>query len=433
MTEESRRVTDPAPDRRQVDAHVSAVAAVLNAELADLVDQMRDVLAQRSTELDGDPALVDLLRASVEGNVDNILHALQHGIAGERLEPPSAAFEYARRLAQRGVPVNALVRAYRLGHQFLLRRAFDASAQLGAPDAVRTEAYGKIVADLFDYIDWITQRVVVVYEEERESWLANQTNTRNAKVRELLDSEVSDLTTAEREIGYRLQGHHVAVVAWVDEAGARQDQLSRFTRAVRLLGARIGNGRAPLVIGQDRATAWAWIPVATGYVPDDSLVSWSAGATDELPVPVLALGSARPGLAGFRRSHAEAVRVHHVGLLNTRSTQAVLSHDQPGMAAAALLAQQPDVTRDWVVSTLGDLALDDEQNAQRRATLLCFLRHDRSYTATAEAMVMHKNSIKYRVEVAEKALGRSLAANRLDVEIALNASYWLGPAVLRSS
>ena len=46
---------------------------------------------------------------------------------------------------------------------------------------------------------------------------------------------------------------------------------------------------------------------------------------------------------------------------------------------------------------------------------------------------MHKNSIKYRVEVAEKALGRSLAENRLDVEIALNASYWLGPAVLRSS
>jgi DNA-binding PucR family transcriptional regulator len=146
---------------------------------------------------------------------------------------------------------------------------------------------------------------------------------------------------------------------------------------------------------------------------------------------VLALGSAHLGLEGFRRSHAEAVRVHHVGVLNSRSNRALLAHDEPGMAATALLAQVPEVARDWVLTALGDLAVDDEQTATKRETLLCFLRHDRSYTATAEAMLMHKNSIKYRIEIAERDLGRNSRENRLDVELALNACHWLGPAVLR--
>ena len=60
---------------------------------------------------------MELLGASVEGNVDTVLHALRYDIAVERVEAPTAALEYARRLAQHGVPVNALVRAYRLGQR----------------------------------------------------------------------------------------------------------------------------------------------------------------------------------------------------------------------------------------------------------------------------------------------------------------------------
>ena len=91
----------PAAGTSLIDSHVCAVAGRLSEEVSDVVEQMSRLLAERITELDGDPALLDLLRASVAGNVDNILSSLQHGIARERLEPPSAALEYARRLAQR--------------------------------------------------------------------------------------------------------------------------------------------------------------------------------------------------------------------------------------------------------------------------------------------------------------------------------------------
>ena len=43
----------------------------------------------------------------------------------EKVELPTAAVEHARRLAQRGTTVNALVRAYRLGHKAVLDEVLD--------------------------------------------------------------------------------------------------------------------------------------------------------------------------------------------------------------------------------------------------------------------------------------------------------------------
>src|ERR1700754_4047697 len=112
MTE--RAGTGAQANQETVLQHVHAVAAALNLQLADLSSSMKDLLSTRIEGLDADAAIVDLLGSSIEGNDDNILHSLRHDIRVENVEPPSAAYEYARRLAQRGVPVNALVRAYRL-------------------------------------------------------------------------------------------------------------------------------------------------------------------------------------------------------------------------------------------------------------------------------------------------------------------------------
>jgi sugar diacid utilization regulator len=369
------------------------------------------------------------LGASIEGNVVNILRGLQHDIDGGRQEPPTAAVEYARRLAQRGVPVNALVRAYRLGQQFLLRHAFDASHGLDGAEAVRADANDVIVHNVFDYIDWISQRVVVVYEDERESWLANRSNARSAKVRQLLEGAPLGVAAAEKVIGYRLAAHHVAVVAWLPESRPQADQLSRSTRMVRAFAAEIGGG-TPLVIGCDRATTWAWVPVRRGWTWDHLL---ARGCRGDAHSPVLALGGCQPGPEGFRRSHEQALQVQRLASLGGVRDRTLLSYDEPGVAATALLSQNVDIARAWIRDVLGDLARDDEAAARLRRTLLTFLRHDMNYTATAEAMVMHKNSIKYRLTSAEGALGHPVADDRLSVELALTACDWLGPAVLEPS
>jgi DNA-binding PucR family transcriptional regulator len=45
--------------------------------------------------------------------------------------------------------------------------------------------------------------------------------------------------------------------------------------------------------------------------------------------------------------------------------------------------------------------------------------------------VLHTNTVQYRIRKAEESLGRPAAEHRHDVELALQAGRWLGPAVLQ--
>jgi len=90
-----------------------------------------------------------------------------------------------------------------------------------------------------------------------------------------------------------------------------------------------------------------------------------------------------------------------------------------------------DLLRTWVIETLRTLADDDGHNARLRATLRVFLQENGSYKATAERLTLHKNTVQYRVRKAEESLGRPVIQDRLQVELALLASQWLGAAVLR--
>ena len=104
---------------------VSQTALALTGEMTGLADQLVEQMLHEIPELDGDPALTDLLRVSV---ADNIRLAMERFSSGERrAEAPATALAYARRLAQRGIPVSALLRAYRLGQaecQQLMIEAF---------------------------------------------------------------------------------------------------------------------------------------------------------------------------------------------------------------------------------------------------------------------------------------------------------------------
>src|SRR6202007_3374087 len=103
---------------------------------ADVSSIIHRALEEQIPELRGDAALVELLGTSVEGNVDTLLHALRYDIAVERVEAPTAALEYARRLAQHGVPVNALVRAYRLGQRWMNELVFAELRAIDIPEPV---------------------------------------------------------------------------------------------------------------------------------------------------------------------------------------------------------------------------------------------------------------------------------------------------------
>ncbi|MFN7151936.1 MAG: PucR family transcriptional regulator, partial [Microthrixaceae bacterium] len=396
-------------------AQVATVATAMNERFAEITHILRDELASRIEELQGDSAIIDLLESSIAGNVENILHSLRHHIPVENIEPPSAAFEYARRLAQRGIPVNALVRAYRLGQQHLLKQAYAECLRQHADPDVQSAVYEQFVTVTFDYIDWISQRIVTVYEAEHERWLTERNTARFGRIQDLISGAATDVDTTESVIGHRLRVRHLGAVLWVHETGAQQDQLTRFNRAMTAVAEEFTLGR-PLVVSPDRASAWAWIPVPEGFTLDLAAVRPLLDHTAGPPLPMVAFGRPHGGVAGFRQTHLEAVQAQRVAMIRDDPGHPVTGFDEPGLKVAALLAQDVEQTRWWVLETLGDLARDDEQHERLRETLLLFFRHDSSYTATAEAMMMHKNSVKYRVASAEKVLGRSIGDDRQAIE-----------------
>ena len=93
----------------------SEVSAALVPRSAELAADIYHLIVQEIPALDRDRRVLALLEASVAENVSTMLHVLQHGIDLENVRAPAAAEEYARRLAQQGVPLAALLRAYRIG------------------------------------------------------------------------------------------------------------------------------------------------------------------------------------------------------------------------------------------------------------------------------------------------------------------------------
>jgi GGDEF-like domain/PucR C-terminal helix-turn-helix domain len=403
----------------------------MHERLAEVSSFIRLSLEEDIPELRGDAGIVELHRASVEGNVDTLLRALRYDIAVERVEAPTAALEFARRLAQHGVPVNALVRAYRLGQRRMNELVFrEVRAIDDAP--LRFAVLEAITATLFEYIDWISQQVVTVYEEERERWLENQNSLRGLRVRELLTgTEPVDTDEASASVQYPLRWHHLAMVMWYPERSVAGDELSRLRRFLRELGHEANASAAPLFVAVDQASGWAWLSYKSAAPGAVATVRQFAGGRPN--PPNLAIGTILPGVEGFRRSHRKAEAARGVAIAGGHRAPAVVSATDPGVSAAALLCGDMHAARDWVTDVLGNLAADSENDARLRETLRVFLRCGASFKLAAEELDLHFNTVKYRVGRAVVRRGRPITEDRLDVEMALLAAQWLGAAVLEPS
>jgi len=399
------------------------VARLLNADLAAVARAVTEEITDSIPELTIDQRLLELLGASVESNVENIVHMLVHDIPAESMAAPSAAKEYARRLAQHGGPIHALVRAYRLGQDRLLRESF-AHIYRMFDDFEASLIYQRFVAQTFAYIDSISEEIISVYQEEREGWLTDQQVLRADLLRQVIAGQAIDFGPAEKTLGYTLRQWHLAAVIWTVEN--HDVELSRIERDVVRLAHHLGCGGRPLVFAQDRSSAWAWFPFGPRE-PDQILF---ASAVEELVIPLrFALGDPSRDVAGFQLTLHQAQRAHDVACLAGLFAPAVLAY--PEVSAVSLLTTDLPSTREWVGTTLGSLAIDDENHALLRETLRVFFAHGSSYTAAATQLMMHKNSVKYRVEKASQERGRPIIHDRMDVELALAACHWLGHLVLR--
>jgi DNA-binding PucR family transcriptional regulator len=243
-------------------------------------------------------------------------------------------------------------------------------------------------------------------------------------VRALLASEPVDIDAAESSLGYRLRQHHLGVIAWVTGDTHGSDGLARLERLASSAGRALGERPRPLFVPRDESLAWIWLPLSNHTTSIRELPD----AFDNGDLSALvAVGEPGYGVDGFRRTHLQAARAQDLALAAKPGSR-VTSFAEVG--AVALICADVPAARSWVWAILGELTIDDEQHARLRDTLQVYLSTG-SYTATAERMVLHKNSVQYRVRKAEQALGAPIEDRRADLELALRACQYLGQAVLR--
>ena len=303
---------------RHDDAAISETSAVIMARLNDRLLEVTRAIQQRLAteiaELRDDSGLLELLGASVQGNVDTVFKALRYEIPIENVEPPTAALEYSRRMAQRGIPMNALVRAYRLSHEMVLDFAREEINNAGLDPGMSLAVFERMTTVTFRYIDWISQQVVVAYEQERDRWLENRNSVRAVRVREVLDATDVDLDAITSAIRYPMRRVHLGLVLWLPEDTGGGDELAALRgfsasspnplppKIVRSLSRRTGSadgagfrcspGRphrpSPTFDGSSRAT--------TGR----PRLRWSAAARSR-GVPPIAPAGAAGAQRGYRR------------------------------------------------------------------------------------------------------------------------------------
>jgi DNA-binding PucR family transcriptional regulator len=403
---------------------VADVAAAVSERVAVVSEDVYAVVLREIPELADDQSILTLLSSSVHSNVGTCLQILQHQIELSAVHAPAASLEYARRRAQRGTPLTALLRAYRLGHTCFSDWLLKELAEQADDAHMITAATLSMSKTVAGYVDQTSEEIVAAYTGERENWLRNRSAARAARIRDLLSGGRVNVSATEATLGYRLRQYHVGVVCWADDVTAAVDNITRLEHAISHVAAKVVGSGDPVFLPRDEASAWAWLPLGIRDRFDAEAAS-TVGADGDIH---FAFGDAVKGVTGFRLTHRQALAAQAVALAAGRAPRVVTFEE---VAPVAMMLGSADLLRAWVLATLGGLAADDEHHARLRDTLLVFLQSGRSYKAAAERLTLHKNTVQYRIGKAEESLGWPAGENRQDVELALRVSHWLGSSVLR--
>ncbi|AEF40837.1 PucR family transcriptional regulator [Hoyosella subflava] len=411
----------------------AAIITRLDDQLGAITRSTQDTLMREISELRDDAQLQQLLHDTVAANIDTVFAAIRNDISLDHIEPPTTALEYARRLAQRDVSADALIRAYRIGHQTVLNVVMEEIRGCDFDSPLILDVIERITALTFRYIDWISQQLIRVYQDERDRWQASRNSLRSSRVRELLaggdtdtDADLDVLTSA---ISYPLRRVHLAIVVWChdQQGGGELTAIERFVHKLHESG--VAGPESPLFVAADRLTGWVWVPVtAAARATVQQAVRDAVDATPQ--APFVAIGQPLHGLDGFRRSHQQAQLARTVAHATGQQEQRVTDASECGVLLSGLLAENADATRSWVGEVLGPLASPTESDERLRETLRAFLRADSGYKSAAEELHMHPNTVRYRVRRALERRGREISDDRLDVEVALLLCHWLRDRVV---
>jgi hypothetical protein len=391
-----------------IDAVVKRLADALDpdalgAEIGDLIFEHVEEFVER-----GDDDLRRNSAAVAIGSLRDVWQGLRTSACEEDFDPPVAAIAWSAELVHRGVPLHALLRAYRIGHNLVERAWAKTADQLELEGELRARALERASRFFFSYVDEVSVQLTHIYLEERARWVRGSAAVRAEMARALLAGERVPAAKATSALLYDVTATHLGFVVWM-EPSEPDDECAAALEAVagRIAGALGGSGSMLIPVGNWLVWGWTHQRIAAG---EPSALSLPAGIH-------VAIGSPAAGIEGLVQTHEEAVEARRVArLLGDRAQRAVFHHD---VVLLELLTASPLAARRFVKAELGALAAADEHTARLRSTLHAYFDENMSPVRTARRLGVNKNTIVYRIGKVEEILGYPVPERRRELEAAV--------------
>jgi PucR C-terminal helix-turn-helix domain/GGDEF-like domain len=377
-------------------AHTEAIAATVSARVVEAVPETAPPEYEDSLEI---------VRLSTVHNVGAILSTLAYGMPATAGEPPLGTRTLYERTIESGADVTALLRAYRVGHQALWEIWCEhVAGEIDDDAGLLHEVLALSATHMFTYIDQVCERLVAEDRARRRAEPEVRRDSRAELLRRVLAGEPLALDAGSAALGYELRRHHVGVVA------TRVAPDGDPRRAVDALGRAAGT--RPLALPAGDGAWWAWLGWAQepGEEALDALLELAPGGV------LAGLGEPGYGLAGFRRTHEQALDAERTARL-ARRPQAIVRHRE--VELAAVLCADSERARRLARERLGPLVADDASTRRLRETLRAFLATGGSVSRAAERLGVHQKTVSYRLRRVEELLGHPVAGHRAALEAAL--------------
>jgi hypothetical protein len=386
-----------------------ALAAGVLARVPDLADELVLVIADQNPGYRRVGVVSDDdLRKSCHDNMSSVLALIGRDDATEEFY--AAARCTGRRRAEQRMPLDDVLRSFRLGGRLLWQALVDQARADGSVDA---EGLLEIATWLWEVVDSTSAHVAAAYHAAEQQLVRIDEQRRATLWEGLLRGRAKDLAFAHeaaRIIGVPVDGPYAVVVADVEDVGA------------------------PAALGgllSDHGVDSAW------QLRAHMLVGLLSLDSPELGIVLKVLRDALTAPAGV------SLVVHGLSDVDAAYRQATLARRsiQPGRVEVAALADRlpealvlssPELAEELIRLRLGPLLKIPV--GERRVlldTLETWVATAGSVSRTAELVHCHRNTVINRLSRIEAVTGNDLSdVPHLELSLALKASWLLPPGPL---
>jgi PucR-like helix-turn-helix protein/diguanylate cyclase with GGDEF domain len=414
MPRTTQRKPDPDPRARAL------------AEILDDLERMTDDLAERMLKqyLESIPSYralpdvtLDQIREVNRANVRGFIRSMRAG-RGPSNEELTMIRESASRRAREGVPLSALLAAYRTGAQI----AWAEARVIIGDDHQRLAAGLDFATAVMNWIDEASGAAAQAYLSEYERLASDRESAR----RDFLDGALGGELTAE-EILARAEAlgldlavpYGVAIVSLVNHGGD-ETLLRNAQHRLRAMAAELPNADRSLVVTRGDELVLIFPAEGDARAMASHIASFVEHAGGIVGVALSAgLGRARESITELSGSYREAA----IALAAARAGSATPLAVYGEVLIEELILRERGVARRLARTILEPL----DNHPDLLATLVAYMEHGPSLPAVAKRLYLHPNTVAYRLARVKELTGRDpkSPAGVAELFLALRASQLL--------